>query len=89
MATSRPGERPRFPSVPDSLSPDPTENKTVSAEAIVVQAMQEVPDAVQRYAQGDAAAFSQVQTRAEELARGEVSEADLKNALASKFGDGI
>ena len=73
----------------DSLSPDPTENRTVSAEALVVQAMQEVPDAVQRYAQGDASAFAQVQTRAEELAGGQVSAADLRNALASKFGDGL
>lgn len=74
--------------MPDSLSPDPTENKTVSAESVVVQAMQEVPDAVERHVRGDASAFAQVQERAEEIARGEVSEADLRNALASKFGDG-
>ena len=73
----------------DSLSSDPTENKTVSAESVVVQAMQEVPDAVQRYAQGDNSAFAQVQTRAEEIAQGQVSEAELRNALSSKFGDGL
>lgn len=75
--------------MPDSLSPDPTENKTVSAEAIVVQAMQEVPDAVERHVRGDVSAFAQVQERAEAISKGQISEADLRNALASKFGDGI
>ena len=74
--------------MPDSLSSDPTENKTVSAESVVGQAMQEVSDAVERHVRGDASAFAQVQERAEEIAKGEVSEADLRNALASKFGDG-
>ncbi len=72
----------------DTLSPDPTENQTVSAESLVVQAMQEVPDAVERHVRGDTSAFAQVQERAVALAKGQLNEAELRNALASKFGDG-
>lgn len=70
-------------------SDDHTASETVTAETFVVQALEELPDAVQRYASGDKSAFSSLKEKAIQLAAGQVGEEEINTALASKFGDGL
>lgn len=68
---------------------DPTNAETITADKFTLQAMQELPDAVKRYAQGDKAAFGALKERAQQLAAGQASEAQVSDSLARKLGDGL
>ena len=72
-----------------AADPDLTNTETLTADTFTLQAMQELPDTVKRYAQGDKAAFGALKERAQQLAAGQASEAQVSDSLARKLGDGL